>query len=51
MRVMQRMHDYLGPMRIEFRHVESVDRGQSGKRRFTLRQWQGAPAENNDGTF
>jgi hypothetical protein len=49
--VMQRIQDYLGPMRIEFRHVESVDRGQSGKRRFTLRQWQGTPVENNDGTF
>jgi phenylacetate-CoA ligase len=51
MRVMQRIHDYLGPMRIEFCQVESVDRGQSGKRRFTLRQWQGASAENNNGTF
>ncbi len=39
-RVADRVRDYLGPMRVEFRAVEQVDRSQSGKRRFTLRLWQ-----------
>ena len=46
-KVTQRIQDYLGPMRVEFRHVDHVDRGRSGKRRFTLRLWnpdEGAPA-------
>jgi len=34
-----RIRDYLGPMRIELRKVEHVDRGESGKRRFTRRAW------------
>jgi phenylacetate-CoA ligase len=38
-RVRRRIQDYLGPMRVDFRHVEHVDRGRSGKRRFTLRLW------------
>lgn len=37
--VTRRIQDYLGPMRVEFRHVEHVDRGRSGKRRFTVRLW------------
>ena len=47
--VIQRFRDYLGPMRVEFRSVENVDRGQSGKRRFTLRTWQpdGVQPEGN----
>jgi phenylacetate-CoA ligase len=38
-RVTRRIQDYLGPMQVEFRHVAHVDRGRSGKRRFTLRLW------------
>ena len=38
-RVTGRIRDYLGPMRVEFRRVEHVDRGRSGKRRFTVRLW------------
>jgi len=46
-KVTKQIQDYLGPMQVEFRHVDHVDRGRSGKRRFTLRLWnpdEGAPA-------
>lgn len=35
----QRTQDYLGPMQIDYRQVERVDRTRSGKLRYTICEW------------
>lgn len=38
--VFARARDYLGPMQFEYRQVEQIDYGQSGKRRYTVAEWK-----------
>jgi phenylacetate-CoA ligase len=45
----QRTQDYLGPMQIDYRQVERVDRTRSGKLRYTIRQWNPEPSTASTG--
>jgi len=42
----ERLQEYLGPMNIQLRQVESLQRSRAGKLRYTIQQWNTEGAQN-----
>jgi phenylacetate-CoA ligase len=42
----ERLREYLGPMEIQLRQVESLQRSRAGKLRYTIRQWNAEGPQN-----